>query len=173
MIPDIQIKRILYATDLSESAFYAFAYAAKLASLCKARLTLLHVVEEDPDLDARIIGYISEAQWNAIKERNVNEARQALIGKQRGAGAIREVLTQFCENAKIACTDLTFENDDVVVRRGNPVEQILAQIREDGTDMVVVGTHGHGTLADAMMGSTARRVLRRSPVPVLTIRLPE
>jgi nucleotide-binding universal stress UspA family protein len=36
-----------------------------------------------------------------------------------------------------------------------------------------MGTHGHGTLADAMMGSTARRVLRRSAKPVLVVRLPE
>jgi nucleotide-binding universal stress UspA family protein len=36
-----------------------------------------------------------------------------------------------------------------------------------------MGTHGHGTLADAMMGSTARRVLRRSKKPVLVVRLPE
>jgi nucleotide-binding universal stress UspA family protein len=37
----------------------------------------------------------------------------------------------------------------------------------------VMGTHGHGTLADVMMGSTARRVLRRSRKPVLVVRLPE
>jgi nucleotide-binding universal stress UspA family protein len=35
-----------------------------------------------------------------------------------------------------------------------------------------MGTHGQGTLADAMLGSTAQRVLRRSPVPVLVVRLP-
>jgi nucleotide-binding universal stress UspA family protein len=34
-----------------------------------------------------------------------------------------------------------------------------------------MGTHGHGTLADAMLGSTAQRVLRRAMVPVLTVRL--
>jgi nucleotide-binding universal stress UspA family protein len=42
-----------------------------------------------------------------------------------------------------------------------------------GADLVVMDTHGHGMLADTMMGSTASRVERRSPVPVLTVRLPE
>jgi len=52
-------------------------------------------------------------------------------------------------------------------------EAILAAAAEIGADLIVMGTHGHGTLADVMMGSTARRVLRRSKKPVLVVRLPE
>jgi len=66
-----------------------------------------------------------------------------------------------------------FETDVIIVERGNPVEQILKQSDEKKCDLIVMGTHGHGTLADAMMGSTARRVLRRSKKPVLVVRLPE
>jgi nucleotide-binding universal stress UspA family protein len=36
-----------------------------------------------------------------------------------------------------------------------------------------MGTHGHGVIADVLIGSTARRVVRQSPIPVLVIRLPE
>jgi nucleotide-binding universal stress UspA family protein len=53
------------------------------------------------------------------------------------------------------------------------VEQILAQADAAQADLIVMGTHGQGTFKDAMMGSTARRVLRRSKIPVLVIRLPE
>ncbi|MBC8246357.1 MAG: universal stress protein, partial [Deltaproteobacteria bacterium] len=62
---------------------------------------------------------------------------------------------------------------DTVVLWGNPVEQILLQAAERNCDLIVMGTHGHGTLADVMIGSTARRVIRRSKIPVLVVRLPE
>jgi len=172
-LPNVQIKNILYATDLSESAFYAFAYAVSLAGLYGAKLNLLHVIDDVPDLDKKVLGYVSEAQWKAIRDRNFDEARQALIGKQHSGGAIEEVLNAFCETHITGCTDKTVEAGVVAVRRGNPVEQILEEANSTNADLIVMGTHGQGTLADAMMGSTARRVLRRSSVPVLVVRLPE
>jgi nucleotide-binding universal stress UspA family protein len=170
MIPKINVKNILYATDLSENALYAFGYAVSLADAYGAKLTLLHVLSERPNLDARVIGYVTQSQWDAIKETHVDEARQALIGKQKGHGAVREVLDRFSKNAK---TENGVEPDEIIVRRGNPVEEILAQAEENGSDLIVLGAHGNGTLADTMMGSTVRRVLRRSNVPVVTVRLPE
>jgi nucleotide-binding universal stress UspA family protein len=65
------------------------------------------------------------------------------------------------------------KTDDVIVERGNPVEQILKQVEEKNCDLIVMGTHGYGTLEDAMIGSTARRVVRRSEKPVLVVQLPE
>jgi len=59
------------------------------------------------------------------------------------------------------------------VKIGNPVEEILQEVDASGCDMVVMGTRGHGIMADAMMGSTSRRVLRRCKKPVLVVRLPE
>ena len=170
MIPKIVVKNILYATDLSESALYAFAHAVSLADIYGAKLTLLHVLSEAPTLDSRIIGYVTRSQWDAIKERNLDEARQALIGKQKEHGSIREVLDLFSENAR---AESGIETDQILVRRGHPVEEILGQIRDGGHDLVVMGAHGHGTLVDALMGDTVRRVLRLSPVPVLTVRMPK
>jgi nucleotide-binding universal stress UspA family protein len=66
-----------------------------------------------------------------------------------------------------------FVTDDIIVVRGNPVEEIIKCSKEKNCDLIVMGTHGHGTLADAMIGSTARRVLRRSLKPVLVVRLPD
>ena len=63
--------------------------------------------------------------------------------------------------------------DEILVERGNPVEVILRVAKEKSCDLIVMGTHGRGSLADAMMGSTARRVIRRSVKPVLVVRLPE
>jgi nucleotide-binding universal stress UspA family protein len=62
---------------------------------------------------------------------------------------------------------------DIVVTTGEPVEAILNKAKAIDCDLIVMGTHGQGALADAMLGSTARRVVRRSLKPVLVIRLPE
>jgi nucleotide-binding universal stress UspA family protein len=173
-LPKVDVKKILYATDLSESARYAFAYAVSLADLYNAAITMIHVLPEVPDiLDKNIIGYISADRWEEIKSQNVDEAREALIGKRRDHLAIRDALHQFSQNVKESHAGGGFVTDDIVVVRGNPVEQILAQAEEKNCDLIVMGTHGHGTLADVMMGSTARRVLRRSTKPVLVVRLPE
>jgi nucleotide-binding universal stress UspA family protein len=170
-LPVINIQNILYTTDLSENAFYAFAYAVSLANRYGAKLTLLHVFEEQPGV-TRYLGYLSEEQWEEIRQRHFAEAREALVGKHHEKIA-EEALSAFCETARAGCADQPFEAESVVIRSGNPVEQILAVAREMKADMIVMGTHGHGTLADVMIGSTARRVLRRSEIPVLTVRLPD
>ena len=173
-LPKVDVKKILYATDLSENARYAFAYAVSLADLYKAAITMIHVLPEIPAiLDKNVLGYISADRWEEIKSQHFEEAREALIGKRQDHLAIRDALHQFSENVKESHEGNGFVTDDIVVVRGNPVEQILAQAEEKNCDLIVMGTHGHGTLAGAMMGSTARRVLRRSAKPVLVVRLPE
>ena len=170
----VEVKKILYATDLSESARYAFAYALSLANLYGARITFLHVLPEVSEfVDSHIIGYISADRWDEIKAQHSSEAREAIIGKKRDSAAAKAVLDQFSEDAKLEQEGAGFIADEIIVERGNPVEQILKQAKERNCDLIVMGTHGRGTLADAMIGSTARRVLRRSEKPVLVVRLPE
>lgn len=173
-LPNVEVKKILYATDLSANARYAFAYAISLADLYNASITFIHVLPEVPDLlDKSVIGYISEERWEEIKSQNVEDAREAIIGKKRDHLAIRDVLHQFSENVKESREGGEVVTDDIIVVRGNPVEEILKYSKERNCDLIVMGTHGHGTLVDAMIGSTARRVLRRSPKPVLVVRLPK
>ncbi len=173
-LPKVDVKKILYATDLSENARYAFAFAVSLADLYNAAITFIHVLPEVRSrLDKSIIGYISEERWEAIKSQNVEEAKEAIIGKRRDHLAIRDALHQFSEDVKKGREGEGFATDDIIVVRGNPVEEILKYSEEKNCDLIVMGTHGQGTLADVMMGSTARRVLRRSPRPVLVVRLPE
>lgn len=170
----VNIKKILYATDLSESAKYAFAYAVSLANQYDATLTLLHVLPEVPDvLSAKVIGYISSEQWDDIKSRHFQDAQQALIGKRKDHRAIQEVLDQFCKNTAADAAMADFTTDEVLVQYGNPAKVILETAKAKDCDLIVMGTHGFSSLADVMIGSTARRVVRRSSIPVLVVRLPE
>ncbi len=172
ILPKVKIKKILYATDLSENAKPAFSFAADLASRYDAGLIILHVLDEHPSLEEKIIGYVRADQWEEIKKRNEDEARSALISKISHRTLIGEVLDRFAKDAQKDLEEVSFRTDGIMVVRGNPVEQILQQSAENGCDLIVMGTHGEGTLADAMIGSTARRVVRRSRIPVLVVRLP-
>jgi nucleotide-binding universal stress UspA family protein len=171
ILPAVTIKKILYATDLSESARHAFAYAVSLATRYEAGITMLHVIAEEPNLETMVRRHISEPQWEEIKKRNEDEARAALIGKMSPRGIISEALEQF--RKEVEAKSVRFRTDEILVVRGNPEEQILTQAKEKNCDLIVMGTYGTSTLTDAMIGSTARRVVRRSPIPVLVIRLSE
>ena len=172
--PKVDVKKILYATDLSENARYAFAYAVSLADLYNAAITIIHVLPEVPELlDQSVIGYISAERWEEIKSQQMDEVKEALIGKRREHLAIQEALHQFSEDVKQQQKGAAFTTDEIIVERGNPVEAIIKNAEESNFDLIVMGTHGQGTLADVMLGSTARRVIRRAKMPVLVVHLPE
>ena len=174
MQPAVKIENILYTTDLSDNARYAFSYALSLANMYAANLILLHVLPETPGLvDKSVIGYIGEERWESIKQRHFQDAREALIGKRRDHIVVNEIIDQFKKDAKASLGGHSIPSDEVMVKKGNPVEIILETADESNCDLIVMGTHGQGSLADAMMGSTARRVVRRSQKPVLVVRLPE
>ena len=173
-LPSVDIKRILYATDLSENARHAMAYAVSLANNYRAQIIILHVIDETPDfVDTHVIGYIGAKEWEDIKKHNIDEARDILIGKKRDHTMIHEVLDRFCQNLRPGTDDHEAAMDETVVKSGNPVAEILSTAEEKRCDLIVMGTHGRGALVDTMMGSTTSRVLRRSKIPVLSVRLPK
>ena len=161
MIPDI--KSILYTTDLSESARHAFSYAASLANRYDAGITILHVLEDiSPTADNLVLNIIGKEKWDELRGNNEKEVLDTLKSR----------LTQFCDDVQAELPSCPFITDKVKVKIGRPVEEILHEIEENNYDMVIMGAHGHGALADAVMGSVSRRVVRRCKKPVLVIRLP-
>jgi hypothetical protein len=64
-------------------------------------------------------------------------------------------------------------DNNVEIRIGNPVEQILSTVRKGNFDLVIMGTHGHGKLGQSIIGSVAGDVIRRCSRPVMVVRLPE
>ena len=162
MIPDI--KSILYTTDLSESARYAFSYAASLANRYDAGITILHVLEDiSPTTDNLVLNIIGKEKWDELRGSNEKEVLDTLESR----------LTQFCDDVQAELPSCPFITDSVIVKIGRPVEEILHEVEKNNYDMVIMGAHGHGALADAVMGSVSRRVVRRCKKPVLVIRLPE
>ncbi|MCP4626555.1 MAG: universal stress protein [bacterium] len=170
-LPNIRIKKILYTTDLSESAVHAYAYAVSLANLYGAGIAILHVLAEFPG-EQFITNMINTNTWEEIKNRHYSKARDQLIGKRRDHVALKEVLEAFSEEAKADGLAEAAVTDEVLIKPGTPAEVIVDTAQELNCDLIVMGTHGHSALADVLIGSTAKWVVRNSPIPVLVIRLP-
>lgn len=172
-VPVKEFKKILYPTDLSDSSRYAFDYAASLANRYNAELTVIHVVDESPELPKSLSGYMTEEFWEEIKNRDLQEARDMMIQRKRDNVAIKECVGQYCEEIQAASSDTPYITYAISVKVGNPVECIVDEATTGNFDLIVIGRHGHGSLKDSMMGSTARRVLRRVNIPIFLIPLPE
>lgn len=162
MIPEI--KKILYATDMSVNARFAFGYAASLANRYDAQIVILHVTEEfSSQMNAQVADLLGVEKWQELQRTRKKEVSETLVKK----------LEAFCTDTAALDKACPFAVTDIKVRNGHPVEEIIAESTSSDYDVIVMGTHGHGILAGAMMGSTAMRVVRRSHVPVMVIRLPK
>jgi nucleotide-binding universal stress UspA family protein len=168
--PRIEYRKILYVTDLSESGRQAFPYAASIAHRYNADLTVLHVVE-DRDFEKRLVGYISEALWNEIRNRSLEEARAILIERRREDVSIRNSIDELCRRSMDEHRSVYVEYE-VEVELGEPVEKILQKAHNEDYDLVVIGKHGHGALKGGLIGDTAQRLVRRCQKPVLVVEVP-
>jgi len=172
MIPEI--KKILFTTDLSKESRQAFNYAAGLAAKHGASIILLHVMEELSGRSGRYVeDFIGEDRWKELKNSLEQEARQILIGKKKEGAMIREALVEFTDKLKKDYDDLDFTTDEIVVARGNIVDEIIQESQNRNCDLIVMGYYVRGKLEEAVLGSTTRRILRRSKIPVLLVRLTE
>jgi nucleotide-binding universal stress UspA family protein len=172
-ISKIEYKKILYTTDLSESGRPAFNHAVSLSSNYGAEITVIHVVEGGPELDRRLLGYVDEKLWSEIKTRHLEEAKDILIKRKRDNVVIRECVGQFCEEMQADMPDQADVTYSVHVKMGDPVEEIIKEAESGNYDLIIMGSHSHGSLKGIVMGDTVKSVVRRSRVPVLVVRVPE
>jgi nucleotide-binding universal stress UspA family protein len=148
----IRIKNVLVATDFSEPSAVALDYGRELARTYGAKLHVLHIVED--------------LRWRYATDM----APTALVGIQEdveasAASRLETILTD--EDRKelgVHAAALT-----AIV----PSEAIVQYAKNEGVDVIVMGTHGRSGLAHLFMGSVAERVVRLSPCPVLTVRHPQ
>ncbi len=162
MLP--KIKKILYATDLSENSRLAFGYAIAQAERFDAQLMVVHVIEPvSAYTQSHMSSLMGQSEWINIQQDYDNRLHDDLMSQ----------LQQFCEQMASDIPTNCLREDLIFVRKGLPVEEILVLADEKQADMIVLGTHGYGMLKDTLMGGTVRRVLRRSQTPVLVVRNPE
>jgi nucleotide-binding universal stress UspA family protein len=160
MIPEI--KKILYATDLSKNSYYAFFYAIDMAKRYNARIVILHTVEP--------FRHMYDESGIGLEERVKKSKQQE---QEMSVEEIKRRLQDVCKKTEtqigFPCTELVSKS---LVPLGHPVEEILKAAEKEGCDAIVLGTHGKGFLRQTFLGSVAGSVLQRSRKPVFVIPLP-
>jgi len=162
MIP--KIKKILYATDLSENSAYAFRYAINSAKQHNAELVILHVMEVMDRTTRNLVMAYVEGEFFTKKEKE-----KAVYTKDR----IEKRLKVFFDKVRVEDPELTDTNISTEICEGYPAEEILRKADELSCDAIVMGTHGKGLLSRTFLGSVAKKVLRRTRKPVFIIPLPK
>ncbi len=144
----LNLRRILVPVDFSRESAKAMRYAVTLARQFDASITLVHVVE--PSYAPDEMQATSSLRPESDRERVAKaKAKLALIG-QRILGPCRIVET--------------------VIRSGLAFFEITEAAKALATDLIVVGTHGYAGVTRSVMGSTAEKVIRHAPCPVLVVR---
>lgn len=146
-----QISRIVVPIDFSEYSKKAFRYAIDFAQTFGAEMILVYVVEPVIYPADFSFGQVAlPSMEREIQDRGL-EQLQALIQKEVPAGISARS----------------------TIRTGKPFVEIIQVAKEEKADLIVIATHGHSGIEHVLFGSTAEKVVRKSPCPVLSIRSPE
>ena len=142
------IKTILVPTDFSEPSTTALAYAKALAHTLRASIHLLHVTQ-DPTAQLWAV----EAEPASLSEIFADLKTQA-----------RRRL-----RAALSAPEQKKYRSEVTVAVGAPFSQIIDYATKNQIDLIVMGTHGRGAIAHAILGSVTERVVRFAPCAVLSV----
>jgi len=141
-----QVKRILVPLDFSPPSKRAMRFAKEWAKKFGAEIHLLHVLEP-----TTVVMEFGTVPLGTIQQDLAGRAKAALEELAR---------TQFPDSVRVRAA----------VRKGPAYDQISAVAEEIHADLIIIATHGHTGLKHTLLGSTAERVVRHAPCPVLTLR---
>ena len=143
-----KIKKILLPTDFSEGSEAVVSYVLSLAGKYDAHIDILHIIHEFGDMTDFYVPHISYD----VMEKEMEDAA-------------RNNMENFCrENIE---GKAKFE---IHTRKGTPFLEIIQAARDLNSDLIVMGTHGRTGIDHILFGSTAEKVVRKSPIPVMTVR---
>jgi nucleotide-binding universal stress UspA family protein len=149
MIEYPQYKKVLFCTDFSENADYAFEFAYGIAKRDEGLLYILHVIPHNPFQDCAeglVKKEVLERIQERIEEDLANNYRKHYI-ERMGNGVPYEIVT----------------------KSGREDDEIIKFAEKEKADLIVMGTHGRTGIEHVFFGSVAEKVLRHSPFPLFVI----
>jgi nucleotide-binding universal stress UspA family protein len=160
MAKPIDIKTILYATDLGDHMRPVFRRAIHLARIHKGQIIMLHVMEPLTGTGQAVVdAYLSSKKREQMQHD----------GMKKVLDTMRARLDKFCEDELGQSAAESPLVSDVLVHSGRAGDEIPRQAIDKEADMIVMGTCSHGLLGRGLLGSTAVRVVQTSRVPVLVV----
>ena len=139
-------KQILVPIDFSPTSTFALEYAKTLVEELPASLHVIHVVEAP---------FLLNAEVTRLYREQLTEAAKAKL----------KTLLPAEVNGHLKAT--------VKITSGVPFVEIINYAEQHEIDLIVIGTHGKGLIAQALLGGVADKVVRTAPCPVLTVRTTE
>ena len=149
MIEYPKYKKVLFCTDFSENADYAFDFAYGITKRDEGLLYILHVIPHNPNQD-----YAE----GLVKKEILEKIRKTIE---------KDIYTKYREHYINKIEDGS--KFEIVTRSGREDDEILDFAKQEKVDIIVMGTHGKTGIARVYFGSVAEKILRRSPYPVFTI----
>ncbi|MGD1046190.1 MAG: universal stress protein [Bacteroidota bacterium] len=147
----INIRRILVPIDFSEHSKNALKYAIPFAEKFKASIDLIYVVE--PTI------YPADFSFGQIGFPNVEEELRT-----RGSNELEHLVKKEIADKVVSRK---------IVRTGKPFYEINQYALEENMSLIIIATHGHTGMEHILFGSTAEKVVRKAPCPVLVVRAGE
>jgi len=144
------MKTIVAPVELSESSRHVVDAAVGMAAAFGAKLWLLHVAAPEPDF----VGYRAGPQ-------EVRDGVADALHEERHA------LSKLAERAAAAGVDV-----EPLMVQGPTVQTIVEKADHLGADLIIVGSHGHGAVLRALVGSVSEGVLHKAGLPVLIVPAP-
>ncbi len=148
MVPDI--KKVLVPIDFSDYSKEALIYTLNFIKCFNADITLVYVIEPviyPPDFSAT---QISIPPTDVEITKNAEENLNRLIN--------REIPSEIKVKS--------------VIKIGKPFYEIIETAKEENIDLIIISSHGHSGVEKILFGSTAEKVVRKAPCPVLSLRTP-
>jgi nucleotide-binding universal stress UspA family protein len=145
---ELNIKKILVPVDFSEYSKMAVDYSVEFAKKFGSELILIYVIEP--------IVYPSDFGLGQIPINQVDLEIQS-----KAEDELKRLIDE-----KIPPTIKT----NYFVRTGKPFLEIINAAKEQDCDLIIIASHGHTGIEHILFGSTAEKVIRKSPIPVLTVR---
>lgn len=147
----MKISRILVPVDYSTCSHAALRYALELAAQLQATLDVVHVWDR-PSYVSDVMMTTTEPVSGKSLIRMIQENAQRDLDEFLGDCPVPAGVTL---SSRLAS--------------GDPASALLHELKERKHDLVVVGTHGRTGLSHVLLGSVAEKLVRLSPVPVLTV----
>ena len=160
MLP--KIRTILYATNLGAGAEQVFRHALGVAQQYDARIVIVKAAEPLSTFGQSLVElHVSHADSEQMHKDARDQVKRA----------ITERLHAFCLAELARASDGEERVAEIVVVDGRASEVILEQAQKFDADMIVLGSHRHSAIGEALLGTTTQKVLHRSKRPVLVVRI--